>query len=207
MYLDYAYPHDLPPTPRFTGGGEGSSRLLIIKGWMRIEFYAQNLSSASLAGRRIFIGVFNNSSKPLPTGELANVPMTSREPCGCLRNRDFAGQFAAKSKRRACIMRERPYLQEKLGYGRSLRGLCPRAPKIYRFGASPDGALGGGQRKGDAAASPGSVEATESALGSLLSVALSSAQSKPDSTAEGKRLHCAVGSERKKLNPGGKWSR
>ena len=53
---------------------------------------------------------------------------------------------------------------------------------------------------------PGSVEATESALGSLPSVALSSAQSGIILLRREKRRIFAAGSERKTLDLGGKWS-
>ena len=54
---------------------------------------------------------------------------------------------------------------------------------------------------------PLSVEATDSALRSLPSVALSSAQSGPDSTAAGKRAATVVGPKWMTLNLEGKWSR
>ena len=61
---------------------------------------------------------------------------------------------------------------------RRLQGLCPRAPRIYRLVPLPMlGSLQETDEKGDAEASPyRSVEATESALGLLPSIALSSAQ-------------------------------
>ena len=53
---------------------------------------------------------------------------------------------------------------------------------------------------------PGSVEATESALGLLPSTALSSAQSGLILLRWDKRRTFAVDSERLTLSPGGKWS-
>ena len=60
---------------------------------------------------------------------------------------------------------------------RRLQGLCPRTPRIYRLMPLPMLGLLRMDEKGDAKASPyRSVEATESALRLLPSIALSSAQ-------------------------------
>ena len=69
---------------------------------------------------------------------------------------------------------------------RWLQGLCPRTPRIYRLVPLPMLGLCGWMKRGMRKHPPyRSVEATESALRLLPSIALSSAQSGPHSTAAG----------------------
>src|SRR5712672_360033 len=79
---------------------------------------------------------------------------------------------------RQCTHYQRaPCFGGKLGAGQAAGALPPHPQDLALWCLSRCGLCAGRQMKGDAAASPESVEATESALGLLPSIALSSAQS------------------------------
>jgi hypothetical protein len=82
-----------------------------------------------------------------------------------------------------------PLLEQKAMGNAACGGFAPAPPGFSALMPLPiRGVCASRQRKGDAVASPGSVEATETALGLLPSMALSSAQFKTDSTAAGREL-------------------
>src|SRR6202051_440520 len=93
---------------------------------------------------------------------------------------------------------ERAPVLQKEGWvaGVACRGFAPAPPGFCAFVPLPMRAFcRQTAERGMLQHPPGSVEATESALGLLPSIALSSAQFKTDSTAAGRELHLWMGSK------------
>jgi len=86
-------------------------------------------------------------------------------------------------------------------------GFAPAPPGFIALVPLPIGSFREPIAKGGCRSIPlGSVEATESALGLLPSMALSSAQFRADCTRAGRALDLEVDSKRMKLSLEGKWS-